>query len=74
MYELPNKGRCKILFSGGDKHRSKKIINSIVNYKAVSERHITLKISGRIRNLLVHQIYARNMTWRHSMEGMRKKF
>ena len=39
----------------------KRIINSVLSYWEVYERHMTLKVSGRARNILIHQIYAPNM-------------
>ena len=68
MYELRNKERFKIMYSSRENYRkgvvfiiSKNIINLIVSYKAVSERHVTLEISGRSMNVLVYHIYALNM-------------
>ena len=68
MCELPNGKKFEVMYSGTVKHRKgvafiigKRIINSVLSYQAVSERHMTLKVSGRARNVLVHQIYAPNM-------------
>ena len=68
MHKLPNGGKFKKMYSGGEKHRkgvtflkSKKIIKSVVSYQTTSERHITLTISGRKRDLFLHQIYAPNL-------------
>ena len=68
MYELPDGERFKVMYSGGEKHRKgvafiigKRIINSVLSYQAVSERHMALKVSGRARNILIHQIYSPNM-------------
>ena len=56
------------MYSGGEKHRKgvafimgKRIINSVLSYQTISERHMTLKLSGRTRNVLIHQVYAPNM-------------
>ena len=32
-----------------------------MSYQSISERHITLTISGRKRDLFLHQIYAPNL-------------
>ena len=68
MYELPSGERFKVMYSGGEKQRKgaafiigKRIINSVGSYQTISERHMTLKVSGRGRNILMHHIHAQNM-------------
>ena len=68
MYKLPNGERFMVVYSDGEKHRKgvafiigKRIINSVLSYQTISERHMTLKVSGRTRNVLIHQVYAPNM-------------
>ena len=68
MYKLTSGERFKVVYSGGEKRRKgaafiigKRIINLVLSYQTISERCMTLKVSGRTRNVLLHQVYAPNM-------------
>ena len=64
-YNLPNGKEFKIMYSGGEKRRKGvavivqgKLAKSVINYQAISERHITIKIESKPRNIFINQVYA----------------
>ena len=60
MYELPSGERFKIQGRGAFIIGTR-IIKAMFSYQPISERHMTLKVTGRARDILIHHVYAPNM-------------